>query len=401
MSSVEQINRPSVLAVSTCFIGVAYLVYNMLPIILKSAGDSMGLTGQQLGYLGSVYMAGSAISNVVAVFWVRKLNWKTTVFVTSLLACMGFMASAFSDYQRLLVLFFMSGLASAAIVSCVYTCMGDTKNPNRAFGYGIGVQVVLAGVCSIAVPLYIIPSWGFQGVVFFLAVMVFITLPLVLWLPRSGAAPTVPASTTTGNTSPSGVKPANNMLWGFAGLFIYFVGQSGIWAFFGRIGGDQGLSDQQLGSIFGITLILSAAGGFMAGWFSTRFDRRLLIACSIAVGVVSLVILILPIGADFWMFSLAVLLYSLSWNFVMPFFMTVITEGDVNGRFTPLIPACQLFGSVVGPAVAGNMIVGGSYLYVYLFAIVSVLVCLMIFVCIDTFGWQKIETNSDSLVAEI
>lgn len=386
MTAADTINRPSVMFASTFYIGVAFLVYNMLPIILKSAGDTLGINEQQIGYLGSIYMAGSAISNIAAVFWVRRLNWQITVFATSVVACASYFLSSAADYQTLLLLFLILGLANSAIVSCVFTCMGDTKNPNRAFGFGIGAQVTLAGIGSFCLPVFIIPYWNFQGVAFFLALSVALTLPMAFMLPKSGVKGEGENIKKTPARSDARITPLNTMLWGFAGLFIYFAGQSGIWAFFGRIGGESGLSDQQLGLIFGPTLILSAVGGFMTGWFSSRFDRRCLISGSIFLGTISLLILITPYGSNFWMFSLAVLLYCISWNFVMPFMMTIIIEGDVTGRFAPLVPACQLFGSVIGPAAAGHMINNGSYLYVYLFAIFSVTICALIFVVIDTLG---------------
>jgi len=380
---------------STLYIGIAFLVYNMLPIILKSAADTLDLSEQQIGYLGSIYMAGSAISNIAAVFWVRRLNWRITVFATSLIAGVSYGLAAAADFTSLLFLFLVLGLANSAIVSCVFTCMGDMKNPDRAFGYGIGSQVTLAGIGAFFLPIFIIPHWHFQGVVFFLAISVALSLPLALLLPKTGVKGTATNRQTTPATTHTRISPVNTMLWGFAGLFIYFAGQSGIWAFFGRIGGEGGLSDQQLGLIFGPTLILSAVGGFLSGWFSTRFDRRWLICSSILLGIFSLLILITPQGSNFWMFCLAVLLYCISWNFVMPFLMTIIIEGDITGRFAPLVPACQLFGSVVGPAASGHLINDGSYLYVYLFAIASVSVCALIFVVIDTLGKSTQLAASD------
>lgn len=386
MNSDDHINRPSALLASTLFIGIAFLVYNMLPIILKSAADTLGINEQQIGYLGSVYMAGSAISNIVAVFWVRRLNWRFTVLATSLIAAVSYSLAAAADFTALLFLFLMLGLANSAIVSCVFTCMGDMKNPDRAFGFGIGAQVTLAGIGAFCLPVFIIPHWEFQGVMFLLAISVILSLPLVLMLPKRGTKGTETKVPDQAQTARTGLSPRTTMLWGFAGLFIYFAGQSGIWAFFGRIGGEGGLTDQQLGLIFGPTLILSAVGGFMSGWFAKRYDRRWLICSSILLGIFSLLILMTPQGSNFWMFSLAVLLYCISWNFVMPFFMTIIIQGDISGRFAPLVPACQLFGSVVGPAASGHLITDGSYLYVYLFAIVSVTVCTTIFVAVDTFG---------------
>lgn len=388
MNRIEEINRPSTMYASTLLIGVSYLVYNMLPIILKSASDSMGLSEHHIGYLGSAYMAGSALSNIAAVFWVRLLNWRNTVALNTVLACICYLFAGQGDYQSLLILLFVIGVSNSAIVSCVYTLMGDMEKSDKAFGNGIGVQVVLAGLGSFLLPLFVIPTWGFQGVAVSLAVTALLTLPLLLWLPSRGLSRDQLSPPSTPRPD-SQLKPHKVMVWGFIGIFIYFSGQSGIWAFFGKIGGDGGLTDVQLGSIFGITLIFSGVGGFLSGWFSSKFDRRLLISGAIFTGIFALVLLMMPLGKSYWAFTISFFLFCVSWNFIMPFLMTVVTEGDVEGKFTPLIPACQLMGSVMGPALSGHLIVDGSYDYVYALAIISVLICAVIFVCIDTMSREN------------
>ncbi len=388
MNRTEEINRSSTLYSSTLLIGVSYLVYNMLPIILKSASDSLGFNEQQIGYLGSAYMAGSALSNIAAVFWVRRLNWRNTVAINTLLVCICYIFAGQSQYHSLLTLLFLIGVSNSAIVSCIYTLMGDMDKSDKAFGYGIGVQVVLAGLGSFLLPLFVIPNWGFQGVAMALAITALLTLPCLLWLPKAGHnIDSLPSKNLS--TSQSRLKPHTVMIWGFIGIFVYFSGQSGIWAFFGKIGGDGGLSDLELGSIFGTTLIFSGVGGFLSGWFSAKFDRRLLISGAIFTGILALVLLMMPLGKTYWAFTVSFFLFCVSWNFIMPFLMTVVTEGDVEGKFTPLIPACQLMGSVVGPALSGHLIVDGSYDYVYALAISSVLICAFIFVSIDTMSREK------------
>ena len=57
------------------------------------------------------------------------------------------------------------GSTSASIVSCIYTLMGDMEKSDKAFGNGIGVQVVLAGLGSFLLPLFVIPVWGFAQVI--------------------------------------------------------------------------------------------------------------------------------------------------------------------------------------------------------------------------------------------
>ena len=50
-----------------------------------------------------------------------------------------------------------------------------------------------------------------------------------------------------------------------------------------------------------------------------------------------------------------------------------------------MIPACQLLGSTIGPALAGNLIFGGEYFYVYMLATASTIISVVMFVAIEKF----------------
>ena len=51
-----------------------------------------------------------------------------------------------------------------------------------------------------------------------------------------------------------------------------------------------------------------------------------------------------------------VVLYSVCWNFWLPYQMGVIAETDVSGRFVALITLSQAVGIAVGPALVGPLI---------------------------------------------
>ena len=365
-------------------VGVAYIFYNAMPMILKSAGDTLALSEARLGYLASSYLLGSVLSNTLATLWVRRLNWRYAVGGSTLIAALGYALGGFVDYSVLLLLMFIVGAANAAIVSCIITFIGDRDDATQGFAYMVGVQNVFAGAWSFLLPLLVIPFWSYTGVALTLALGAVLMLPLLRYLPTT--PPQAPLAAATKNSA----RASARLLWSFIALFCYYLGQSGIWAFFGRIGGDGGLSDLELGFVFGFTLLTGAVGGFMAAWCMPLSDRRILLTVGIVAGIVPLVILLLPFGTQLWPFTLAVFLFCVSWNFLSPYFMTIISEHDIHGRYAALIPAVQLLGSVIGPALAGNIVRNGDYHPVYWFAIMSVLLSLVIFIAVDE---RKIKTE--------
>ena len=60
-------------------------------------------------------------------------------------------------------------------------------------------------------------------------------------------------------------------------------------------------------------------------------------------------------------FTLATFLFVAAWNYVLAYQMAIISELDRDGRYAVLMPAAQALGAIVGPAVAGIVILGIGY----------------------------------------
>lgn len=379
----KQINSRPTMYVATTYVAVAYLVYNILSIVLDSASESLGLNNAEAGYLASMYMLGSGVCNIIAITWVRKINWKLWVGIGIIALAFTYYSALWVDYTGLLAVMFAIGFVSSIIISILYTCMADMKNSSAAFGFCIGTQVIIGGLSIYVLLKYIIPEYGFDGVMIFLALSSLILLPTLAWIPKRGVEETEDENAIKNNKI--SLESFNKfLLMGFAGMFIYFVGQIGIWSYFYGIGEGAGFDEDALATIFLVTLILSSVGGYSTGWISEKIDRRLVVIFAVMLGVVSVLILMTSMISNYWIISLAFLFYQISWTFVMPFFMSIIADNDTNGSFAPLIPACQLLGSAVGPAVAGNIIFDGDYTWVFVLAIVSVLIAMALFVGVDT-----------------
>ena len=58
---------------------------------------------------------------------------------------------------------------------------------------------------------------------------------------------------------------------------------------------------------------------------------------------------------------MATFLFVAAWNYVLAYQMAIISELDRDGRYAVLMPAAQALGAIVGPAVAGIVILGIGY----------------------------------------
>jgi|TARA_B110000977_G_scaffold3453_1_gene4764 hypothetical protein len=397
----EELNNGIAVWVAVLFLSVAYLTYNTLPVVLGAAADAMQLTNVQIGYLGSSYMFGAVAAGISSIFWVRRVNWRWVVLISSLTVLGCYATASFASYDILRIALFGVGFASGAIVSCVLTYFGDTPTPDRNFGYGVGSQVLLAGLAAYFMPIFITPTWGFSGIMLLFGGMVMVTLLAIPFFPARGCRGyeddiQEPSATSSANSAINGSLIG---LWlGVAAMFIYFLGESGVWTFLDRVGLANGLSYEAMGEAFGISLIISSAGAYLASYMGDRFGRVIPILAATVALIAGLLLMLYTNSA--WYFGLGMLLFSGAWNFVLPFQMSLISEGDTTGRLTPLIPTCQLLGSAIGPAIAGHMVIDGSYFYVYLLAFIAAIISAILCIYVEMFVYRPMKV-ARSLVSSL
>ncbi len=72
------------------------------------------------------------------------------------------------------------------------------------------------------------------------------------------------------------------------------------------------------------------------------------------------------VGTQYWVYALAINLFFFVWLFALPHFISVVAGADKSGRATSLVTACLAFGSMLGPAVAGELIAFGGFPLLYL-----------------------------------
>jgi dipeptide/tripeptide permease len=65
--------------------------------------------------------------------------------------------------------------------------------------------------------------------------------------------------------------------------------------------------------------------------------------------------------------------------------MALVAEADISGRFVTMIPGMQALGSVIGPALAGILVIDGSFALVYIMASVAWLIALALFFVANRF----------------
>ncbi len=371
--SAQTVDQPSaiVAAVGISFIAVGGFL--ILPLLVGAAADDMGLSAGQVGFLASGVMAGSALSSILAVFWIRRVDWRTAGYVSISLLLAAHATSLFVDDLLLFILCqCLAGLGGGAAYSLALTVLSDNEHPDRCFGYSVAAQVSFQVVGLLALPA-VIERAGLNGVLGVLVVLECCGLVLMRWMPRAGAEIShVPIGRAL-------FKP--RVLAALAGCFFFFFNVGAVWTYVERMGVAAQFEPGFIGLSLAAGVSLGIPGALLAAWCSDRFGR----VGPLALGATGTVIAVVLLTEDMSKgnYLLAVALYNFVWNFSLAFQYSAVNAADESGRSIAAAPAFHGAGGAVGPAAVALFVTADSFIAVNILAAGAVMLSFLMFALSD------------------
>jgi predicted MFS family arabinose efflux permease len=360
--------------------GVVNIPFNAMPMILGSAADQFQLIPRQIGLLGGATLAGWVAGTALCFFILHRINWRSVAGAGLLVAVAGIQMSVFSPSLSLLYLsWFILGFGASLPTCVAFEVVALTRNQERAFGILTLAIVLVSAAVLYFFPLLILPRWGYQGLVFGLAVLFLLALAIVWTLP--GRALRRPGHEGA-RTKPSA------MAWlAFAGFVIFFAGQSGLWAFLERAGRELLIAPEDIGLILAILKVVGGLASITAMVVAARFGNR----WPFFVGVIgTLVAIIVLNGTDSIAgYSIGGWLWEYCFTLVFCYTTAAISRLDQSGRVVVLVPGAIGLAGAIGPSAAGYLKTGPGFLPIYLFALVSMLIC----ACLLIFAQSRSEAE--------
>ncbi len=365
------VNQPAAILAACLLSAIGVLVFNIMPLFLGSAAESLNFDEQQLGFIASSYLGGFTLASFSAVFWARRVNWRKAclpgivVGMAAYSACLGT-----SDYSLILLLLFCAGCAMGSFFAISLCSLGDTRIPDRAFGFA-----VLCQLGSGALGLILLPSlsqrWGFDAILVAMAGVTALVVVLLRWLPAHGAKEEAVSTAQEGGR----LFP---VFVGLAGMLLLMTGMTGVWAFLERLGAIGGLEAGAIGSVLSATMVAGGIAALLVSCFGDRFGRAVPFLFGTLVMLVG--IWFLSGQVSLVAFAAGGILLMGGWTFVYPYQMAAISTADSSGRFVPLIAAASGLGSALGPGVAGLLITDdGGFTSVLVMGSGCLLACLLLF----------------------
>ncbi|RLA52512.1 MAG: hypothetical protein DRR42_07345 [Gammaproteobacteria bacterium] len=352
----------------------------LAPIVVGAYITELGFSVQQAGYLISADMAGIGFATIPALFWLPRFSWHL-VFKISLLATIALhIASALTgDFTQLLAIRFFCGLGSGTIVAVCIVCFGLTRHPDRVYALWVAGQLLI-GAFGLAVLPHVMPEWGIKVVFFSLAATSGAALLFLKYIPSSIEA----AQPITGakHHAHLGTKSTGKIALGIAGLYLFYVALSGVWAYIERIGVSAELTPEHIGYILAIASILGIAGALTASVLDTRWGRLVPTAFGLVIIVTGLLALsgVNSVNTSAAaLFILGAFTFKYAWTFILPYFLASISSQDKSGRAIVIANIFVGAGMASGPAIAAQFITGESYTSLITMGIICMLVCFLLF----------------------
>ena len=355
-------------AVYLSMIGIsAFLV---LPLLVGAVADDLNLNASQVGNLAATELAGAAVGCVLAMFWVRRVNWRVAGSIAlTILGSVNLFSLLIDEFLPLLSIRFFAGLGAGSVLSLSLTALSDTRNPEHSFGLSVAAQVAFQVAGFLILP-FVVEIWGVDGVYFLLGILILSSLITVRWLPPYGVI-----QTTTG-TSKLALRP--KALLGLAGCMMYLVNVGCIWTYIERMGVASGFTSKFIGTGLAAAVAMGIVGALTASWLRDRYGRLRPLAVATLGTVVSVAMLVEGMGPITYIIAAGI--YNFVWNFAIPYQYAAISTTDSSGRLIALVPGFQGAGLSIGPAIAALYVTGDNYLAVNCIAVVSVIISLILFV---------------------
>ena len=270
---------------------------------------------------------------------------------------------------------FLAGAATGISYGVSIACLGDTREPERNFALAYAAQTFLSAGLIFMLPRINIGYDLFvvgQGIS---AVLMAAGTVFILILPRHGTKSGIPAPKK--NTGAAGPMQAVLVMALFV-LLLNVMAEGAIWAFIERIAVSGGLTTSFASTAMAFSFFASGIGSIAASMIGRRFGstRPFIIAVTLSISSVW----VLWIGGTEKIFFAGVMLFALAWNLGSPYRMALATRADISGRYSTFVPAMQTLGAALGPALAGLLVVNGSFTPVYIMSTTAWLLTLVLFI---------------------
>lgn len=323
----------------------------VLPVAVSIFAYDLGFGVERAGFIASANMASILVGVLACFFLVSRYSQRTLLLAGLTVMCAGHLMTAGSEqFNSIILTRVFSGLGEGVASSVCYRVMGESRQPARAIAIYAGGQAIV-GAIGMGVSATLIGVLGWESLFVVLCVIAIPAIWAASWL----------GNMTSSSNEPRGNWPVSGASWAVwancLGIFLFFTGLGGFFAFFAVIGANQGIPSSSVVSALAISsvagLLGSGAAALMAervpGWTAIVFGAALLAVATVA----------LCFAEQAMLFASAVGAIMFGWYWTYPYMFQRLSAVDESRRALNLVPAITGAGLALGPLVAGFCIQHG------------------------------------------
>lgn len=373
MTSRLRVSEPRGLTAASALGIIGALTILIAPGFLGLVADQGRLGDAGAGYVISSDIDTMAVAIAVATFLITRISWRQLALIGLGLITAGSLATAFVHTEGAFIAARVcAGAGEGLTVGVSFAALGQTRNPDRAFGIYLAAGLTISAAILLLLPI-LQPRIGTAPFFIGIAVLAVLCGALVPWL-TVGNAPTTAGS--SGRSGPTGIH------WrlasaGLLGVLLYFLAQGAVWSYFGDIGAASGIRAAFIGRALAISSMAGIGGALLAVLIATRFGRALPLIASAGASAASFLLLKGHVSTA--AFICSAVLFNAAWNFSQPFLSGLCADADSRGRIVCAMGCIQTVGTGLGPAAAALLLGKGGFSPV-LWMSLAVLVASMIVV---------------------
>jgi len=327
------------------------------------------------GFLFSAEMFSYFIALFCAAWPLARWSRVRAALIGGVIVVAANVAAAYApSFEMLVVLRVLAGIGGGLVSAAGTAAASSSLNPDRTFAVVTVGWGIVGGLEFIMIP-YATEPHGTTGGYLLIAGVSLALMPALLGL--------LPPRASEGEDEGffQLIASAPNRwlaIVALLALFIYEIGQSGVFTFMEQIGLRSGQDSFQVGQILTYTVYIGLLGGLLAAWMGNRFGRKWPII--IGLGLNTLAGAGLAVCESGQLYIALLVLWNFAYYFLVPIMMGALAALDDQGRWAVAGDSLWNAGIVPGPVIAGALVESSGYVPLAGMALVTGLgaMCMMV-----------------------
>lgn len=370
------------------------IVASLLPSLVSTWMLRLGLSERMAGEVATVNVLAATVGLCLSLFLVSRWPLPRMARTGIALAIAGDLLSILaSDMVQLCATRALAGLGAGLLVGAATNWFGRHEYAARGFGMYIMLQFVMAALVLAVIP-EIDPRLGHTGVYVALLALGALSASLYPLLNLNGGSE--PLSHGPVEAEPAAATPESSGMLKILSVLafgMFNISAIGLWSYMLRYGEIVGLSNGMASHILAVSSLCGIPGTILVIVLGARYGRF----WPLTVGLLAYTIPVAVFAAATVspaIFIAGMVLQSVAWAIVVPYFQAVQAALDGTGRLAVWGMIVASVGAGLGPVLFGMTIDGESYSATFATAVVAMAATVILgagpAVIVDLRGrWEK------------